>query len=150
MCLSGCIPVPPTAKMYPGPQLDKNIESTIITTTAARTWDELRIRIILVDGKSALNFFKAMYYGNATEVKVAPGKHDIRLSYSAGFQYIGDFWLVTCPGKTYIAKADAEYGVKMWIEDAETGKKVGGVKGSADEPKTKDVPCNLGEKKQPL
>jgi len=101
-----------------------------------------------IDGENTLNFLKSMFYWPVTEIKVIPGKHDIRFKYKMEFGVsIAELWVVTCPGKSYFAKAVAAgAGSLIWIEDEETGKRVGGIKGSVDEPKDKNVPCD-GEKR---
>jgi hypothetical protein len=75
----------------------------------------------------------------STEVHVLPGKHDIDAYYAtSGGMTIAraSLWLVTEPGKIYVVKGKDVGGGKarVWIEEAETGKIVGGIKGSEDEP----------------
>ena len=142
LTFSGCMA--PPQRMYSGPQLEPDKESKIRTQeTGTVFWT---YGIMLVDGKRTQSGFKNFVHGWVKEVTVLPGKHDIRLMFHMGGEYTGDFWVVTCPGKTYVAKFDNEYGFKMWFEDEETGKRVGGIEGSADEPKEKNVPCD-GEKR---
>ena len=144
LILSGCFP-PKTQKMYSGSQLPPSKESTI--TTKGTTGEPVTgIRISSVDGEKTVNFFKRLFTGPATEVNVAPGKHDIGLLFNTGSSLkTKDLWLVACPGKTYFAKARFldENDFQMWIEDKE-GNRVGGVKGSGDEPKGKNVSCGQG------
>jgi hypothetical protein len=146
--LSGCIP-PQTQKMYSGPQLEPAKESTI--TTNDLTGNPVPgLRISSVDGKKTVNIFIRWMTGSATEVKVTPGKHDIGLLFNTGTSlHRQDLWLVACPGKTYDAKARYdENETQMWIEDPESGNRVGGIKGSADEPKGKNVLCDPGQSKE--
>src|SRR6185295_4222485 len=121
--LFGCPPGP--QRMYSGPRLEPAKESTIRVQDP--TGDK-KLRIVLVDAKTTVGFFKRMFTGWAVEVKVPPGKHDVRLIFNAGlFQGWGDLWIVTCPGKTYIAKWLIQgYQGQMWFEEKETGKRVGG------------------------
>ena len=116
-------------------------ESTIITQGIT---GDRELRIVLVDEEMTMSFFKRIFSGWAIEVKVPPGKHDIRLIYKTLLWHnVRDFWIVACSGKIYIAKAQTlGYQTDMWIEDKETGKRVGGNKGSEDEPKSIDVSCD--------
>lgn len=71
------------------------------------------------------------------ELLLKPGKH--RIGYLAtdlaGRFAVLDLWFVAAPGKTYVSRTEAtRYSVRVWIEDAETGERVGGIAGSADEP----------------
>jgi len=88
-----------------------------------------------IDGKPVGN-----WWTNAKvvdELLFKPGKH--RIGYMAtnlngGFAML-DLWFVAEPGKAYVSRTEATwYSVRMWIEDAKTGERVGGVVGSADEP----------------
>jgi hypothetical protein len=137
--------------MYSGPQLGPVEESTITTEVVAGD-PAPALKISSVDGKKTVNFFERWFTGWATRVKVAPGKHDLHLIFHTGsWIKTGSLWVVTCPGKTYIARAryvDEDKETQMWIEDEETGKRVGGMKGSADEPKAKDAPCDQGKSEE--
>lgn len=73
----------------------------------------------------------------STEVHVLPGKHDIDVYYGGGMTIArASLWLVAEPGKKYIVKGKNVGGGKarIWLEEAETGRIVGGFKGSEDEP----------------
>lgn len=146
--LSACVP-PQTQRMYSGPQLAPSKESTI--TTNGLTGDPVPgVRISSVDGEKTVNIFIRWITGPATEVRVTPGKHDIGLLFNTGASLRREsLWFVACPGKIYFAKARYvnENDFQMWIED-EDGNRLGGVKGSADEPKSKNVSCGPGQNKE--
>ena len=146
--LSACMP-PRPQRMYSGPQLELVKESTI--TTKGPTGNPMPgLRISSVDNEKTINFFQRWFTGPATEVTVTPGKHDIGLLFNTGASLRREnLWLVACPGKIYFAKARYldENDFQMWIED-EDGNRVGGVKGSADEPKSENVSCDPGQSKK--
>jgi hypothetical protein len=141
LLLSACIP-PQTQTMYSGPPLEPAKESTI--TTNGLTGDPAPgLRISSVDGEKTVSLLIRWMTGPATEVRVTPGKHDIGLLFNTGASLRREnLWLIACPGKIYFAKARYvdENDFQMWIED-EDGNRIGGVKGSADEPKSKNVSC---------
>ena len=144
LSLSACTPSIPQ-KMYRGPQLEPSQESTI--TTKSLTGDPMPgLGISSVDGEMTITILKRWFTGSPAEVKVLPGKHDFRLIYNTGYSIrTADLWVVACPGKTYVAKVrqvDVGTEIRMWIEEEESGNRVGGIKGSPDEPKGKNVSCD--------
>jgi len=135
--------------MYSGPQLEPAKESTITTNDLTGN-PAPGLRISSVDNEKTINFLQRLFTGPATEVIVMPGKHDIGLLFNTGASLRREnLWLVACPGKIYFAKARYvdENDFQMWIED-EDGNRVGGVRGSADEPKSKNVSCDPGQIKE--
>lgn len=73
----------------------------------------------------------------AEEVLVAPGRHYLKLK----FAHLGSFarttvWFDAEEGKSYIVrKRLSGYGVQFWVEDASTGRPVGGLPGAEEETK---------------
>lgn len=68
-------------------------------------------------------------------ITLAPGKHTLRVKAQLGLHYgFADIWLVAEPGRTYRINKDSHgYTFSAWFED-ESGRKIGGVVGSDDEP----------------
>ncbi|GAB3092568.1 hypothetical protein [Lysobacter terrae] len=93
------------------------------------------LSITSIDDKPIGNWWKNAIV--VDELLLKPGKH--RIGYLAttlnnAFARL-DLWFVAEPGKTYASRADFEWlSVRIWIEDAQTGERVGGVVGSVDEP----------------
>jgi hypothetical protein len=97
------------------------------------------ISIVQIDGESAAK----NPFVTVKSVILAPGKHTIkthwylsmgRTSYSS---FSSEMWFVAEPGKTYIANYQELVPlsrINFWVEDESTGKTVGGIKGSIDEP----------------
>jgi hypothetical protein len=69
-------------------------------------------------------------------VGLAPGKHTMKIRVGHGLSHgYADIWLVAEAGKTYrIAKESKGYTFRVWFVEDSTGKQVGGVVGSEDEP----------------
>ena len=69
-------------------------------------------------------------------LSINPGKHNIELSYVVGTSYGHmKLWFVATPGNSYIVRGDSSgYSFKLWVEEEQTGKRVGGIAGSSDEP----------------
>ena len=70
---------------------------------------------------------------------IDPGKHEIGIRYIAGPLFSDAvLWLNAEPEKSYIIKKKtAGYSVSFWLEDMNTGKKVGSVFGEDDSQKAK-------------
>lgn len=70
------------------------------------------------------------------EIWLLPGKHTVALTFRNENSFATtNLWFVADAGKTYIGKYEMQrFSVRMWIEDAETHQRVGGIKGSDDEP----------------
>ena len=127
----------PSVQMYDGPALTTDKQAVVKVAKRNRTTLRGTLGIVRVDGSMTVN--TAEYLINpkwAASVTVLPGKHTILVKReSAMFYSIGEFWFVAEPSKEYVVNADDRgYGVRMWIEDETTGKPVGGILGSQDEP----------------
>ena len=69
-------------------------------------------------------------------LEIAPGKHTLDLDYIFGTSS-GDMslWFIAEPGIKYIVRGKVTgYKFLLWVEEFDSGKVVGGLKGSADEP----------------
>jgi len=93
------------------------------------------LSVASIDGKHTGHFMQRAIV--VDDVLLKPGKHRIRYlatTLNSSFAFL-DLWFVAEPGKTYASRADFDWGgVRIWIEDVQTGKRVGGIVGSADEP----------------
>lgn len=93
------------------------------------------LRIASVDGKSTGNWWDTSIV--VDEILLKPGKHRIgyvATSLNGGSAVLG-LWFVAEPGKSYATRTEGtQFYVRLWIEDVETGKRVGGIVGSEDEP----------------
>jgi len=131
--VSGC--AAPKVKMYPGNEVEESQRAVI----KADKQFSGRIDIYSVDGKKTSNYFATLAHGGnaAVEVYVLPGKHNItaQVRYLVSYAFV-EMWLVAEAGESYVIKARSEgFSVTMWIENERTGKPVGGIKGSDDEPR---------------
>jgi hypothetical protein len=120
----------PAVKTYTGP--DRPATETASVMLGERVsghghW----IQIGSVDGVRTAGWFT-----HPQEVVVLPGKHRIRVQVTNGLgNGLADLWLVAEAGKKYVAKLETDFGgFEVWLEDAETGARVGGIVGSDDEP----------------
>jgi hypothetical protein len=124
---SGC--VSGVKKMYEGPEVSPDKRAVI---KRDRNSDG-QISIFDVDNKKTYPLINIC----PEEVYVLPGKHNIGVAVS--FWYGGaaaNLWLVAEANETYVVKSKSKgEGVLIWIENERTGKPVGGIKGSSDEPK---------------
>jgi len=113
--------------MYPGEALEAGKQAIIRSDN--ETGDH--IGIFKVDNK-----ITTLSPIRAREVSVLPGKHTIFVIVEYPFSHAsGSLWLIAEPGGRYIVKESSDWRrVTMWIEDEKTGKKVGGITGSDDEP----------------
>lgn len=102
-----------------------------------------RLRVFAVDDvrlkKPALGRFSGYRGELVSEVLLRPGKHRVLLhakgKLGCGWAYQ---WFVAEPGKRYIAKFKFDRLLyKVWIEDVTSGKPVGGLVLSIDEPEPK-------------
>jgi hypothetical protein len=110
-------------------------EVSVLKTKKYPNPREPQLQIFNVDGKDLRN---NIYYNlnTITEIRVLPGKHTVTFYFNTmkGFTY-SKLWFVAEAGKEYIAKAEVSLmGVRIWIEEVGTGKLVGGISGSEDEP----------------
>jgi len=135
LAVSGCAST--KVKMYPGKEVASNQQATIRTGPLSSSLTTMQI--VRVDGKDTADFFAFLFHGGqrAGEVYVLPGKHNILVEMHLAFTYaMADLWLVAEPGETYVIKYLSKgYRVRIWIENERTGRPVGGVTGSDDEPK---------------
>jgi hypothetical protein len=137
LALAGC--AAPVAKMYDGPVLAPSQQVVLRVEQRGRTFAGERVDIQLVDEKRTLDTGEGILSSSsgAQAVYLLPGKHTLRLRYRGpGTAVRANLWLVGEAGGSYLVKVDQQGdGVRIWIEDEKTGKPVGGVRGSADEPK---------------
>ncbi len=96
------------------------------------------VRIMFVDGVRCVGFLKYLMGGFAGEVTLDPGYHELEIRYADPNRPSSYFFGLTCePGKTYRVKSEVVgKAVRIWLEDAETGKLAGKVISSRNEPVT--------------
>ena len=137
LALTSC--AAPVVQLYEGPTLAPSQQVVVRVEQRGRTFVNERVDIEAVDDKRALSIPDEILSSSrgAQAVYMLPGKHTLRLRYRGpGTTAIANLWLVGEAGGSYLVKgAQTGEGVKIWIEDEKTGKPVGGVRGSADEPK---------------
>ena len=77
-----------------------------------------------------------LLYHELGEDHVCPLKETrTHIVFGAGYAH-ADLWFVGEAGNSYLVRpGQTGDGLTVWIEDERTGKPVGGVRGSADEPK---------------
>lgn len=135
--LAGC--AAPVVQMYEGPTLAPSQQIILRVDQRGRTFAGERVDIQQVDEKSTLSFGEGILSSStgAQAVYMLPGKHTVRLRYRGhGDAVTANLWFVGEAGNSYLIKAgQTGDGLKVWIEDEKAGKPVGGVRGSADEPK---------------
>lgn len=140
LSFTGCASI--KVQMYPGnPQTDQHamIHGERITSCVTAP----RIQILRVDGTRTMSFFKFIIRGCSAwpdTAYVLPGKHVFSIFYpQAGFQFVQDIWLIAKPQEEYVIRHRfVGYSPQIWVEEEKTGKVVGGLVGSADEPKPLD------------
>lgn len=131
-------------QMYEGPPLPPDQEVKLQGTPPRRTTfatvfggnTQTQMWIARVDGKSPVVQLGVINAATAS-VRLTPGKHTVRIRWRhRNYTAEGDVWFVGDPGRTYYTRArEAGDGtVQLWIVD-DTGKRVGGIPGSADEPR---------------
>lgn len=129
----------PVAQMYEGPTLPPDKQVVLRVEQRGRTFAGERVDIQLVDDKRTLSTGEGILSSSsgAQAVYLLPGKHTVRLRYRGpGAAVTSNLWFVGEPGGSYLVRgAQVGDGVQVWIEDEKTGSRVGGVRGSADEPK---------------
>lgn len=137
LALAAC--AAPVAQMYDGPTLAPSQHVVLRSEARGRTFVGERVDIQLVDDKPTLKTAEGILSSSsgAQAVYLLPGKHTLRLRYRGpGAAVTANLWFVGEAGNSYLVKAgQTGDGLKVWIEDEKTGKPVGGVRGSADEPK---------------
>jgi hypothetical protein len=138
LALAGC--AAPVVQMYEGPTLAPSQQVLVRVDQRGRTMASERVDIEQVDGKRTLGVGEGILSTatGAQAVYMLPGKHTLQLRYRGpgGVRVTAHLWLVAEAGGAYLVKAaQTGDGAKIWIEDEKTGKPVGGVRGSPDEPK---------------
>jgi len=137
LAIAGC--AAPIAKMYDGPVLAPSQQVVLRVESRGRTFAGERVDIQQVDDKRTLDTGEGILSSSsgAQAVYLLPGKHTVRLRYRGpGSAVTANLWFVGEAGSSYLIKAgEVGDGLKVWIEDEKTGKPVGGVRGSADEPR---------------
>jgi hypothetical protein len=137
LLLAGC--AAPVVKMYDGPVLEPSQQVILRVDQRGRTFAGERVDIQQVDGKPTLTFGEGILSSSsgAQAVYLLPGKRTVQLRYRGhGAAVTAHLWFVGEAGGSYLVKAgQTGDGLKVWIEDEKSGKPVGGVHGSADEPK---------------
>ena len=137
LALAGC--AAPVVQMYEGPTLAPSQQVIVRAESRGRTFVGERIDIQQVDDKPTLKTAEGIMSSSsgAQAVYLLPGKHTLRLRYRGpGAAVTANLWLVGEAGNSYLVKGgQTGDGLKVWIEDEKTGKPVGGVRSSADEPK---------------
>ncbi len=130
--LSVCGCAVPGRKMYPGEEVSPDKRAVIRVEQQSSG----KMSIGLVDKKLARGFF-SIFDQFPEEVYVLPGKHNIIVGVRFMFTHAGaDLWVVAEPNETYVVKfLPIGDRVRIWIENERTGKPVGGITGSSDEPK---------------
>jgi hypothetical protein len=129
----------PVAKLYDGPMRASAEHVILRVDQRGRTFAGERVDIQQVDEKKTLDFGEGILSSSsgAQAVYMLPGKHTVQLRYRGpGSAVTANLWFVGEAGGSYLVKAgQTGDGLKVWIEDEKSGKPVGGVRGSPDEPK---------------
>jgi hypothetical protein len=137
LTLAGC--AAPVVQLYEGPTREPSQQVILRVEQRGRTFAGERVDIQQVDGKATLSFGEGILSSSsgAQAVYLLPGKHTVQLRYRGpGAAVTTNLWFVGEAGNSYLVKAgQTGDGLKVWIEDEKTGKPVGGVRGSPDEPK---------------
>lgn len=103
------------------------------------------VTVLNVDDKMTLTTMQFLRSNYPDMTVLTPGKHHIRavtvISYKGGrvdHPFSPWLWLVAEPGKDYMLKRELGTNnpitVRFWLEDPVSGKEVGGLAGSDDEP----------------
>lgn len=136
---AGCEP-PALKHCYPGLQRPTS-ELALIKSTGLRD-DLFQKRIYgsfvtAIDGKSSAGFLQ----NHPESLYVTPGKHVLDIYYNDVVHFAkGELWLVAEPGKTYLLITIKKgYGCIFFFQEEDSGKTVGGIKGSVDEPPDKPI-----------
>lgn len=135
----GCATVPPY-KAYQGEK--KPSELAVIQCDSEHTSNmfvalDERLYISKIDGKSTFNLMHALSANQEypEQASVEPGRRYLELRYQGRGYAKMDLWLDAEAGKIYIVRKKAGGGkVRLWIEEKETGKVVGGIRGGEPEP----------------
>ena len=101
--------------------------------------------VVNVDDKMTLTTMQFILGHYPDMLVLTPGKHHIRavasIVYKGGaveHPFSPWLWLVAKPGNDYLLKAELKTNntitIRFWLEDSVTGKEVGGIAGSDDEP----------------
>jgi hypothetical protein len=93
------------------------------------------VKIFNVDGAATWSWYHQS--DGVSEVKLTPGKHVIRAQAFLGGYYADcHLWFVAEAGGCYEVRYQLpdQLHITFWIVDTATGRPVGGVKGSDDEP----------------
>lgn len=99
------------------------------------------VNVQTIDGKAPIVDLGVLERGART-VYMLPGKHTIGMQWTEHrgtrvWRAKGEAWFVGEAGRTYriVAERVAYDAIQFWIEDEKTGARVGGIPGSADEPR---------------
>ena len=137
LALAGC--ASPVVQLYEGPTLAAAQQVILRVEQRGRTFVGERVDIQQIDDKHTLSTGEGILSAStgAQAVYMLPGKHTVRARYRGkGNAVTANLWFVGEAGGSYMVKAgQTGDGLKVWIEDEKTGKPVGGVRGSGDEPK---------------
>jgi hypothetical protein len=137
LALAAC--AAPVVQLYEGPTLAPSQQVLVRVDQRGRTFASERVDIEQVDDKRTLGTGEGILSASrgAQAVYMLPGKHSLRLRYRGpGTTVTANLWFVGEGGASYVVRAaQVGDGVKVWIEDEKTGKPVGGIRGSPDEPK---------------
>ncbi|MEA3192849.1 MAG: hypothetical protein QOD26_1182 [Betaproteobacteria bacterium] len=137
LALAGC--AAPVVQMYEGQTRAPSDQVIVRVESRGQTFAGEWVDIQQVDDQPTLKKAQGFLSGSsgAQAVYLLPGKHTLRLRYRArGAEVTANLWFVAEAGNSYLIKAgQTGDGLKVWIEDEKTAKPVGGVRGSADEPK---------------
>ena len=135
--LAGC--AAPVVQMYEGGARSPSEVVLVRVESRGRTFVSERVDIQQVDDKPTLGTGEGILSSSsgAQAVYMLPGKHTLQLRYRGpGAAVTAHLWFVGEAGSSYLVKAgQTGDGLKVWLEDEKTGKPVGGVRGSGDEPK---------------
>jgi hypothetical protein len=88
------------------------------------------VTIVTLDGKD--QHYGLIHINYPTSIRLTPGRHRIRLGYEDNiWGAYTDLWLEAEAGKAYAGRAQVnpDRTVHLWIEEADTGRLVGGIDG---------------------
>ena len=132
----------PKAQMYQGERVEDRKQAVIRVEQLKE--DFSKVGILIVDGEWVFKYITEFSTSNLVgEVYVLPGKHTIVTSMVIRYHFLfeahtsSNLWLVAEPGGKYVVKTvlkERPVQIQMWIENERTGKPVGGIVGSDDEP----------------
>jgi hypothetical protein len=122
---------------YPG---ERRAANEVSVLTVSRMRNHAKISITRIDETSGYNFISDVVMGRngAVSVAVLPGKHTVKAHIQMGSAYVdGAVWWISQAGRNYELRGSfIGYDATIQVIDLKTGRPVGGVVGSADEPGT--------------